>query len=184
MIGEVEFRVLDQGGSFSWRGYGLTLYVPKNSLPPGMGECCINIRASLSGQFQFPEGLDLLSPIFWIKAPCEFTKPVTLEIQHCALREDEAALSSLSFVSAKCSQRDLPYKFRQVDGGVFTVHSSYGSIQLNRFSGIGVTAKKGTLQSYCAHLFHTVELMYDWKYYFVITQDLNAKNTVHCMHTQ
>ena len=184
VIGEVEFRVLHQGGSFSWRGYGLRLYVPNSSLPPDMRECCINIRASLSGQFQLPEDSDLLSPIFWISAPCKFTKPVTLEIQHCALREDEAALSSLRFVSAKCSHRDLPYKFRQVDGGVFTVHSSYGSIQLNHFSGIGVTGKKGNLQSYCAYLFHTVEPMYDWKYYFVITQDLDTKNTVHCMHTQ
>ena len=184
VIGEVEFKVFDQGGSFTWRGYGLRLDVPKGSFPPDMGECRVNIRASLSGQFQLPEDSDLLSPVFWISASCEFTKPVTLEIQHCALREDEAVLSSLSFVSTKCSQRDLPYQFRQVDGGVFTTYSSYGSIQLNHFSGVGITGKKGTLQSYCAHLFHTVQQMNDWKYYFVITQDLDTKNMVHCIHTQ
>ena len=179
VIGEIEFKVFDQGGSFTWRGYGLRLDVPKGSFPPGMGECRINITASLSGQFQLPEDSDLLSPVFWISASCEFTKAVTLEIQHCALREEEAALSSLSFISTKCSQRDLPYKFRQVDGGVFTIHSSYGSIQLNHFSGIGVTGKSGTPRSYCGHLYYTVKQMYESRFYFVITQDLDAKNMVH-----
>ena len=179
VIGEAEFKILDQGGSFEWKEYGLKFHICEGSLPPDIGECSINIKASLSGQFQLPEDSDLLSPVMWIKAPCEFTKPVTLEIQHCALREDEAALSSLSFVSAKCSQRDLPYRFRQVDGGVFTTHSSYGSIQLSHFSGFAVTGKGGTPQAYCGHCYCTVEQMDDRRYYFVITQDLDAMNTVH-----
>ena len=165
-----------------WKGYGLRLHIPKGSLPADMGECSINIRASLSGQFQFPEGSDLLSPVFWISAPCKFTTPVTLEIQHSALREDEAVLSNLSFVSAICSQKKLPYRFRRVDGGVFTTHSSYGSIQLSHFSGLGVTGGKRTPRSYCAYLYHTMKQMHDWRYYFVITQDLDAKSMV-CHYT-
>ena len=42
---------------------------------------------------------------------------MTLEIQHCALKEDETVLSDLCFISAKCSQRNLSYLFKQVDGG-------------------------------------------------------------------
>ena len=179
MIGEVEFRVLYQGGSFVWGGYGLRLHVPEGSFPPDIGECRINIKASLSGQFQLPENSDLLSPIYWISAPCKFTKSLTLEIQHCALGKDKAALSSLSFVSAKCYQRDLPYRFRQVNGGVFTTHSSYGSIQLNHFSGLGIIGKKRTPRSYCGHLYYTVKQMYESRFYFVITQDLDARNIVH-----
>ena len=182
MIGETKFTVPAQGGLFEWSGYGLRLYVPKDSLPTSVEECRINIKASFSGQFQLPEDSDLLSPVFWISASCKFTKPVTLELQHCALREDEAALSGLTFVSAKCSQRDLPYRFRQVEGGVFTTHSSYGSIQLSHFSGNAVTGRKRTPRSYCAHLYHTMKQMYDWRFYFVITQDLEAKNMVHCLH--
>ena len=64
MIGETEFTVQTQGGCFEWKGYGLKLHVPEGSLPPGVRECRINIRASLSGQFQFPEDSDLLSPVF------------------------------------------------------------------------------------------------------------------------
>ena len=179
MIGETKFTVSTQGGSFEWKGVGIRFYVGKGSLPASVEECRINVKASFSGQFQLPEGSDLLSPVFWISASCKFTKPVTLEIQHCAVREDETALSGLTFVSAKCSQKDLPYKFRQVEGGVFTTHSSYGSIQLNHFSGFGVTGRKRTPRSYCAHLYHTMKQMYEWRFYFVITQDLEAKNMVY-----
>ena len=175
MIGETEFTVFSQGDSFEWKGYGLRLHV---SLPASVEVCRLNIKASFSGQFQLPEDSDLLSPVFWISSSCQFTQPVTLEIQHCALREDETDLSSLTFVSAKCSPRCLPYRFRQVEGGLFTTHSSYGSIQLSHFSGNAVTGRKKTPRSYCAHLYHTMKQMH-WRFYFVIMQDLDAKNTVH-----
>ena len=182
--GEVELIFLNQGGSFEWKGYGLKLHISKGSLPSGMEKNKIKIRASFSGQFHFPEDLDLFSPVFWISTSCKFTKPVTLEIQHCALGEDGAMLTSLSFISAKCSQRDLPYMFRQVNGGVFTTHSSYGSIQLSHFSGYAVAGSKETPRSYCGHLYYSMKDTYDWRYYFVITQDLDAKNTVDCMHVE
>ena len=176
--GEAEFTVSTKGGLLQWKGYGLRFSVPQDSLPAGVGEYQINIRMSFSGQFQLPENSDLLSPVFWITS-CKFTRPVTLEIQHCALTEDETALTHLSFVSAVCSQRDLPYRFRQLDGGVFTTNSTYGSIQLNNFSGFGVVGRKGTPRLYCAHLYRTMKPVYEWRFYFVITQDLDAKHTVH-----
>ena len=180
MAGKAEFTVSTIGGSFHWEGYGLRLHVPKDSLPADMEQCKVNIRVSLSGQFQLPDGSsDLLSPVFWISAPCKFTKPVTLELQHCALTENEVVLSNLSFVFTKCSQRDLPYTFTAMSGGVFTTHSTYGSIQLSHFSGVGVTGRKGTPRSYCAHLYHTKKKDYEWRFYFVIIQDLDAKNMVH-----
>ena len=179
MIGETAVTVPNQGICFQWEGYGFKLHVPEGSLPVGIGECRINIRVSLSGQFQLPEDSDLLSPVFWISALCKFSKPVTLEIQHCALREDETILSDLSFVSAKCSQRDLPYKFKQLDGGTFTTDSAYGSIQLTHFSGIGITGKRKTPRSYCAHLYHAMKQIDDWRFYLAITQDHPTPNTVH-----
>ena len=177
IIDEKDFIVPTQSNTFEWKKYGFRLYFSKSNLPSGMGECRINIRVSFSGQFQLPEDSDLLSPVFWISAHCKFAKPVELEIQHCALR-DEATLSQLSFVSAKCSQRDPPYRFTQLDGGVFTRHSSYGSITLSHFSGIGVTGRKNSPRFYCAHLYRTMKEMYDWRFYFVITQDLNANIAV------
>ena len=173
-----EFIVPTQGGCFEWKGYGLKFHVPEESLPSGMEEARVNIRASLSGQFQLPEDSDLLSPVFWISAPCKFIKPVTLEIQHCALREDERVLSDLNFVSAKHSQSNLPYRFKHLDGGVFTKHSSYGIIQLSHFCGMGVDGKKSTPRLYCAHLYHTMKHLHDWRFYLAITRDLEAQITV------
>ena len=143
-----------------------------------MEEARVNIRASVSGQFQLPEDSVLLSPVFWISAPCKSTKPVTLEVQHCVLIENEAVLSNLSIVSAQDSQRDLPYKFKQLDGGVFSKHSSNGSIQLNHFCGIAVAGKTSTPRLYCVHLYRTIEQVYDWRFYLAITQDLPVFNTV------
>ena len=177
VIGVTEFTVPTQGDSFEWKEYGLKLHVPEGSLPAGIEEARVNIRVSLSGQFQLPEDSDLLSPVYWISAPCKFTKPVTLEIQHCALK-DEAVLSDLSFVSAMCSQKDLPYRFKQLDGGVFTMHSFYGSIQLSHFSGKAIAGRKTTPRLYCARLYHTIEQKYDWRFCLVITQDLPVFNTV------
>ena len=182
MIGSAEFTVHNEGGLVEWKEYGMRILIPKSSFQPGVKECRINILTSFSGQVLLPDESDLFSPIFWISASCKFTKPVTLEIQHCTLREDEPVLSNLSFVSAKCSQRDLPYRFTEVDGGVFTTHSSYGSIKPNHFSGNAVAGKKNTPRSYCGHLYYTMKQISDWRCYFVITQDLEAKNTIHCMH--
>ena len=183
MIGATEFIIPTQGScGCEWEGYGLKIHVPEGSLPRGMGETKVNIRASLSGQFQLSEDLDFLSPVFWISAPCKFTNPVTLEIQHCAEGEDHTVLSDLSFVSTKCSQKNLPYKFKELGGGVFTIHSFYGSIQLSHFSGIAVVGKKRVPRSYRAHLYHTMKQMYDWRFYLAITLDLPTLNTVSSLY--
>lgn len=180
MIGETHFTVPNKGSSFEWKGYGLRLDVPKNSIPASMAECTINIKASLSGEFQFPEDSDLLSPVFWISAPCKFLKPVTLKIQHCALqkREDETFISDLKFVSARCSQKSLPYTFRPLDEGVFTIHTSYGSIELTHFSGFGIIGRMRTPRSHCAHIYYSSEGILKWKLHFSITRNLDLQIAV------
>ena len=70
----------------------------------------------------------------------EFLKPITVEIQHCAKAEN---VGKLSFARAVCSQKQLPYTFKELPGGIFSSHSSYGVIDLNRFSGV-VAAQKGS----------------------------------------
>ena len=182
MIGETDFVISTKECSFEWEGYGLRLSISEDCLPGGMKQCRINIKVSLSGQFQLPEDSELLSPVFWISALCKFKKPVTLEIQHCASR-DEASFADLNFISTKCTQKTLPYIFKQLDGGSFPADSSYGSIQLMHFSGIGVTGRKRTPRSYCAQIYYTIkEEASDWRVYFIITKDLDALKTVCGMH--
>ena len=121
---------------------------------------------------------ELLSPVFWISALCKFEKSVTLEIQHCASR-DEASFADLNFISTKCSQKELPYTFKQLNGGRFPADSSYGSIQLMHFSGFGIAGRKRTPRAYCAQIYYTIkEEASDWRYYFIVTKDLDTLKTV------
>ena len=182
MVGETVFVVSAREGFFEWKGYGLILRISEDSLPTSMEECRINIKASLSGPFQLPEDSDLLSPIFWISSPCKFKKPVMLQIQHCASR-DEASFTDLNFISTKCSQKTLPYIFKQLDGGRFPADSSYGSIKVTHFSGIGVSGRKRTPRAYCAQIYYTIkDEASDWRVYFIITKDLDALKTVCSVH--
>ena len=182
MIGGTDFIVSTKGKFFEWEGYGLRLCVSEESLPTDMEECRINIKASLSGPFELPEDSELLSPVFWISTLCKFKKPVTLEIQHCACR-DKAHFADLNFISTKCSQKELPYTFKQLDGGRFPTESSYGTIQLSHFSGITVTGRKRTPRAYCAQIYYTIkEEASDWRVYFIITKDLDTLKTVCSVH--
>jgi len=162
-------------------GYGLRLFVSEGSLPAGMEECRVNIKATLTRPFQLPEDSELLSPVFWIAAPCNSMKPVTLDIQHCASRHD-ASSSDLKLVSAKCTQKDHPYIFKQLDGGVFSRNSSYGSIQLRHFCGIGIAGRKRTQRSYCGQILTIKKKVSHWRVFFIITLKLDALMTVCDVH--
>ena len=162
-------------------GFGLKLHIHEGSLPAGMEQCILQIKASLAGQYEFPENSHLVSAIFWLR--CEtvqkFTKPIAVEIQHCAKSEN---LSKLSFVRGVCSRKQLPYTFKQLPGGNFTSHSSYGVIELNSFSGVGITQEGSEERNYLANLLfkevkgrHTVIIL---EIFFVIICNTDAHRTV------
>ncbi len=164
--------------TFHWVGYGFKLTIPQGSLPAGVDQCRLDIKASVAGQYQFPDNLKLISGVFWIgPLPlCRFQQQLTVEIQHCAKMTSS---TKLSFVRADCSQESLPYKFKQLKGrGSFTDHSSYGSLELNHFSGLAVTGNDVEEREYIASLYYqqcdppTLEI------HFVITWDSEAHITV------
>ena len=166
---------------FTWEGFGLKLSIPKGSLPAGMQQCTINIKASLAGQYEFPDNHHLVSAVFWLR--CEppidkFTRPVTVEIQHCARSENT---SRLKFVSAVCSQKQLPYTFKQLSGD-FNSHSSYGVVELNSFSCLAVVQEGSEERNYLSSLLykeieghHTSCIV---EIYTVITWNLDAHRYV------
>ena len=157
----------------TWPGYGLRLNIPKGCLPAGMEQCTINIKASLAGQYEFPENSNLVSAVFWLRCEDmrEFVRPITVEIQHCA------KLSKLNFVRAVCSQNKLPYTFKQLPGGNFTNHSSYGVIELNSFSGVAVTQEGSEDREYCSQLFYLGQPD-RCKIHYVVTWNTEAHLTV------
>jgi len=162
--------------------YGFKLHIPENALPPNVEGSEVCVKASLSGQFQFPGDTDVISAIYWISTPHKFVHPVTIEIQHCIQLASPEESDDLALVVAKCSQKNLPYKFKILEGGVFSPHTSYSSIQLTHFSGVGAIRRRKphtrTNKRYCAKLYYMPSSMSDWNVHFVITLNLDAHISV------
>ena len=132
-----------QGQFIKWNG--LKLHVHAGSLPEGVQQCTIFIKASLAGEYEIPENTSLVSAIYWLRCvpQCTFTKPITVEIQHCSTEQD---LSKLKIVRTFCNQRPLPYKFKALGGGRFDASTSYGAMEVTSFSGFGVTEENPNSQ--------------------------------------
>ena len=164
----------DEAKSYEWTDSGFELHTPDGALPTGAVPCRINVKASLTGQFEFPENSELVSPIYWISTPknLRFSRPLTVHVQHCGtvVNNDD---SDLSFVVAKCTQPDLPYKFKFLDGGCFVPNSSYGSIPVTHFSGLGIVSKRRKGRSYCARTYVANRGRDHWGVHFVIIRDLD-----------
>ena len=138
---------------FVWQGYGLKLVFPEGCLPAHTTRCTIRILASLSGQYQFPEDSYPVSAIFWLccEPRCNFAKPVSMEIQHCAIKEN---ISKLYFAKALCSPQKLPYCFKESSAPSFSKNSSYGVVELDRFSGGTILQTGSEDREYVAKSFH------------------------------
>ena len=132
VVGEKLFEI---SGEFpqllDWEEYGLRIQVPEGATSE---PCDIAIKAIVAGQFEFPDGTDLVSAIYAISVSKRLTKPVMLEIQHCVAITREEQGRFLSFVRAQCNQPQLPYQFEPLENGTFLPHNDYGKIACDRFS--------------------------------------------------
>ena len=182
VIGETSVSVTNEAQTFHWAGYGLKLHIPPASLPAGVGQSSIDIKASLAGQFKFPENTTLISAVYWLHSPVKFFQPIAVEIQHCATPSDDP---SLTF--ARASHEEPPYKFTALEGGLFPTDSCYACIYLNRFSLVATIKKllRSLLpqRRYCAHVYYTRETVNTWMADFVITHHLEASITVRLVCT-
>ena len=108
------------------------------------------IQASLSGDYQLPDDGVLVSGVYWLSLHPHverFDKKVTISLQHCASDDD----SSISFVTAKCTQETLPYTFKPLlPGGSFDVFRE-GTILVNQFSAVAAVAASVSDYAVCLH---------------------------------
>ena len=174
VVSEKELVVTNETMNFQWKDHGFKLQIPKNALPEGISEYLVNIKASLAGQFELPEGYELVSAVYWVATPGKFTKPVTIEAEHCAKFNKP---SHLHFVRTSCTQKSLPYKFEVIEGGSFSLGSRYGVLSTTHFSGTGIVKEVTPAEhscQYCAQVYFTVKSLQDYWYYchFVVTKDL------------
>ena len=111
----------DKPQKVEWPGYGFFIEIPEGAVPPGV-TVSVGVKVILAGQFKFPENRQLISAIYWVSSSIEFIKEVSVNIQHCAVVRNEDQCSQFKFIIAKCSQSQLPYKFREREG-LFSSHT-------------------------------------------------------------
>ena len=177
---EISLIVTNTPQNFIWDGYGLKLGIPKGCLPPSTEQCTIHIKASVSGEYKFPDNSHPVSAIFWLRCEpsCKFTLPISVEIQHCGKPRD---ISKLNIVKAPCPQKSLPYCFKKLHQSSRFYdqdEKSYGAIELTSFSGVGVTLEESEEKQYVARVFYLSREVYKHEIYLVVTWDTEAHLTV------
>ena len=169
--------VTNSAQSFYWSGYGFKLNIPPGSLPADVNQCELYITASLAGQYKLPDKQELVSGVFWVQPvpPCRFHPQLTVEIQHSA---KITSYTNLTFVRAVCSQESLPYTFKKLEGrGSFSAQSSYGSLELDHFSGVGVVGED-VERLYTASIYYLGSELYSREIHFVVNCDTEIHQTV------
>ena len=154
ICGETTCEITNSAQLFEWEEYGLKLDISEGTLPEGLDRCTVRIKASLAGQYQFPEDIHLVSSVFLLRCEpmCKFAKAITMEMEHCA---KSVNASKLSFVRAFCTQKTLPYTFKKI-GGYFSEDDCTGTVKLNGFSILGVGQEGPCQREYGTTIFHFI----------------------------
>ena len=114
--------------------------------------------------------------------PRKLLQPATIEVEHCVRLKSTEQCNRLSFVRAYCTQKDLPYTFKALEGGHFSPDSSVGKISLSRFSQVAITQEISTNDTavldddhtYLAHINHYLINLQPpkWAVVFLVTTRL------------
>ena len=162
---------------FSWDECDLDLYIPENSLPTNLQQCSIHIKATIIGDYQLPQDTHLVSAVYWIECvpKCQFSRPLTLKIQHCAKPDSASQLCFVKASSMHYSEEDVSF---EIIPGDFPQRSSYGFIELDSFfGGYGVGKKGAKERLYCAST-HYSEEHKGQKIHFTIFWNTKVHNKV------
>ena len=122
----------DSAQFLNWEQYGLRITVPQDTLS-STDTNELAMTALVGGQFQLPEGTELISAVYALSVSKPLLKPVKLEIQHCADLVTQDHTSYLKFATASVDV-GLPYQFQLKEGGEFHPDDQYGSTCLSQFS--------------------------------------------------
>ena len=159
-----------------WPGHGFYIEVPHGALGSGV-TASVGVRAILAGQFKLPENRQLISAIYWIHTSEVFLKEVAVNIRHCADLKNEEQCSKCNFIIAKCSQKELPYTFKEKEG-LFNPNTQYGTIKVKRFSLVGETAPLDQELHYIGYMLYKPFGNHIADFHFVVVLDDKLHFTV------
>ena len=176
---------LIQGDSsylFNWEENGIIISVPQDTLSPTESSQ-VEVVVLVGGQFQLPEGTELVSAVYGISLSKPLLKPVKLEIQHCLHLVTQDDTNCLSFATAPNQKSSPLYQFELIEGGQFNTNEQYGSICLQKFSFWTI------LQTvwgyfwpsplYVGKVFYEEKKGHEWLMRFLVTRNLNVLHEVY-----
>lgn len=111
---------------------------PKNATAHHVG---ISVKAIIAGEFELPEGTELVSALYAISASRRLDQPVIIEVEHCVQLENEEDCKYMCFGIAEFRQKNPPYTFRIVETGIFSPQSKFGKIHRASFSIAAILKK-------------------------------------------
>ena len=166
----------EQEFNYVWDKHGFEIDIPAGAISRAV---TLNIQASYSGNYRFPDNSVLVSGVYWLSLdpPVKFKKKVTVRIQHCT-----DADSAPFFANAKCTQKTLPYEFKPLPGGDFTypdcgdsrstpISYGYGSIQVEHFSFFGIFGGEISYYGFCTY-YLSVKKPNNYKLHITVTPNL------------
>ena len=181
-IAKLSLPITNSLRHFYWKGYGLRLTIPENSLPPGVEKCTLFLSVWLNAPFEASKGCELLSALYNIKCEPEviFKRKMTIEIQHCA---DSELASELSLVRASDTCKSAP-EFIVLKHSAFLTNKCYGYTQVNHCSWYAIfrmfssLLMRNTERRYSLMLFYKKQTAYDVDIVVAVCQDLEAQVSV------
>ena len=125
------------------------LEIPAGAISEG-ASITIDIGVALYGPFQYPEGLRLVSPVFWLcvrdRKDFQFLKPVKLTIPHCLNLKSHDDIESLGLTFLKGDHEmnsQQMYQLQQAEGNVLIEPlKEYGVIETTHFCSRCLSCKE------------------------------------------
>jgi hypothetical protein len=161
-----EFTFTYYGGvhNFLWRGPGISLFFPG-------ADCSLQLTFSVktvNDDYVLPleyQEMPLVSGMYEIIASDKLPAPATMQIQHCAIIDEE---DSLIFMVAHGKP---PYHFEPLPGGRFPLGESYGEVKIDKFCKFMILYRnlRGSM-SLSAHVFYHTNITAT----FVVTKNVEA----------
>ena len=185
-MGSTSFIYRGEAVSFTWNNHGVNLHLPEDAFTSDITECPIHLEAAISGQFQFPDGAEVVSGVYYIHSPEQFTKMMTIKVEHFSSSSSQKEVDDLCFVSSNKDQ--LPYLFSFCEEGIFSIGNQYGAIETKSFGKFAVVRRKKKdpfFQSsttshnlYRAHVLYTKKDDSNWVIIYSIIQQAELYSKV------
>lgn len=130
--------VSSEGQEIFWDDIGIAFSIPSGAVPDGES-MKLTVQPCMTGPFQPPAEVELVSPSYHISKSGEFIKDIEVVVYHSVNLMSDEDCEQMTFLSAPGTpERGDKYKFKPITGGVFRKNESFGTIRLKHFCHVTV----------------------------------------------